>query len=103
MSATVPLPYLKTTGLSLLRRGAGAEGQRLRPLRRVTGQALVVGVDLELLRHRAAELRLREHALDRQLDDPLWVALELVFDRNRAQAAGVERVVVVHLLVVLRP
>src|ERR1700745_4314311 len=101
MSATVPLPYLKLR-LSLLRRRLRAQRERLGLLRGVTREPLVVGVDLELLRHRLAELRLREHALDGQLDDALGVARELVFDRDRTQAARVERVVVVHLLVVLR-
>src|SRR5205814_9705798 len=72
---------------------------RLRLLRGV--RVLRAGVDLELLRLRAAELVLRQHALDDLLDQHLGLGVEQLAEGTLAQTAGVTAVPVGELLLAL--
>src|SRR6266498_1039284 len=73
--------------------------ERLRLLRGV--RVVRTGVDLELLALGAAELVLRQHALDDLLQQPVGARIEQLAERALAQAAGVAAVPVGELLVAL--
>ena len=62
---------------------------------------LRTGVDVQLALDLTAELVLGDHADDRLLDDPVGVLFQQLADRAAPQAAGVTRVTVGQLLVLL--
>jgi hypothetical protein len=59
---------------------------------------LGAGVDLELLDHRVAQASLRQHALHRELEDAVGVALLQLGEVGLVDAAGISRVAVVLLV-----
>src|SRR6266511_3491401 len=73
--------------------------ERLRLLRGV--RVVRAGVDLQLLALGAAELVLRQHALDDLLQQPVRAGVEQLAERALAQATGVTAVPVGELLVAL--
>src|SRR5690606_19447318 len=108
--SSAPFPYatlVRSLGCSLALPEVRRSLLALRDLERlrVLGLVRVVrpGVDLQLLGHGPAELVLRQHALDRLLEQPLGVLLQHLTEGLLPQTAGVAAVPVLERLFALVP